>query len=216
MNLQEWNEKLFCLNLLHKKEMVMSSKKNSNEEIDIEKIEEISIQVIESYNPDKDVDNGYVNIINIAKKLGFMVGNIELSDDEDGFIIINDNESLIPNKSVSKVIGVNSTRSLAWKRFIIAHEIGHYYLHYSGESNKLEGMYAHRENKKGKGKDENEADFFAACLLMPATFFVEVFNQLKDKFDNELDKSYIVTTLAQKFIVTERMAQRRIKELGLL
>ena len=109
-----------------------------------------------------------------------------------------------------KLIGVNSDRSLEWKRFIIAHEIGHYILHFKEEG--IEGLYAHRDHKRGHDDSENEVDFFAANLLMPRQRFEKKFTEMKAL---KLSTQDIIDELASYFIVTKRMAERRIKELGL-
>jgi Zn-dependent peptidase ImmA (M78 family) len=147
----------------------------------------------------------------IAKKLGFVVGNAELNDDIDGFIIVDEDKDEILGINTSRLIGVNASKSLEWKRFIIAHEIGHYKLHYNRKADN--GMYAHREHKTGKNEKENEADFFAANLLMPSGRFKNKYNDLKEK---GLSIEEIIVLLAEKFVVTRHMAERRIKELSLL
>lgn len=151
-----------------------------------------------------------IDIIDIAHKMGFAVGNAILKDDMDGFIIVDESKKEILGIKTDKLIGVNSERELSWKRFIIAHEIAHYVLHYSPE--KDNGMYAHRDHKKGKNKQENEADFFAANLLMPRDKFVSKYKEFKAK---GLSLEETILLLADKFIVTQITAQRRIEELGL-
>lgn len=151
-----------------------------------------------------------VDIIQIAKDLGFAVGNAVLTDDDDGFIIVKEGEKEILGIKTDKLIGVNSERPLEWKRFIVAHEIAHYFLHYCSEKNN--GMYAHRDHRKGKNEAENEADYFAACLLMPEKSFIEKFKELKEK---DLLLEEIVLLLAKKFVATPRMTERRVEELGL-
>lgn len=156
---------------------------------------------------------GYVDIIGIAKGLDFSVGNAKLSDEEDGFIFVNEAKKNYPNIPGNKLIGVNSKLSLPWKRFVIAHEIGHYFLHYIDNAAKYNGMYAHRENAKGKGHEEQEADYFAACLLMPKELFSEKYTELNK--DGKLSNSELSVLLAKEFIVTPIMAGRRIEELEL-
>lgn len=151
-----------------------------------------------------------IDIIRIAKSLGFAVGNALLTEDDDGFIIVEEGAASILGIKTDKLIGVNSERTLEWKRFIVAHEIAHYLLHYSSQGN--QGMYAHRDHRKGRNDVENEADFFAACLLMPREKVVEKFKELKDK---KLSMSEIVLLLAKRFAVTQKMTERRIEELGL-
>lgn len=149
-----------------------------------------------------------IDVIKIARELGFVVGNAGLEDDVDGFIIVEKGKREILGQKTDRLIGVNASKELAWKRFIVAHEIGHYILHYDENINN--GMYAHREHKKGKNNEENEADYFAANLLMPRKKFKERVDELKNK---GLNKEEIILLLADKFCVTHMMVERRIGEL---
>ena len=155
------------------------------------------------YNPDKD---DYVNIVDFVQHLGFIVGNAKLDDAEDGFLAIQTSDMAKDGDGTSndKIIGVNAKRSLDWKRFIIAHEFAHSVLHYkTGE------IYLHRESKKGKGEEENAADYFAAALLMPK----ESFKRLYDKFKNDsLNDTAIYLQLASIFKVPFDSVPRRVSE----
>lgn len=176
--------------------------------MDRERIEKKAEETLNNINYADSTDS--IDVIEVAKKLGFVVGNAGLSEDVDGFIIVDENESNILGIDTNKLIGVNASKELAWKRFIIAHEIGHYMLHYDKE--KDNGMYAHREHKKGKNEIENEADFFAANLLMPRKKFIDKYKELKEK-DLSIDE--MILLLANKFTVTQLMTKRRFEELGL-
>lgn len=151
-----------------------------------------------------------IDIISIAKSLGFAIGNAVLNDEDDGFLIVQNGAEDILGIKTDKLIGINSTRPIEWKRFIIAHEIAHYALHYKDENRN--GMFAHRDHRKGKNEKENEADFFAANLLMPREKFTIKFTELKEK---ELDKEEIILLLMKKFQATQKMVERRIEELEL-
>lgn len=153
---------------------------------------------------------GAIDVINIAKKLGFIVGNAGLKGDVDGFIIIEKGKKKILGQKTDKLIGVNASKELAWKRFIIAHEIGHYILHYDEKTNN--GIYARREHKKGKNNEENEADFFAANLLMPREQFVSRVEELKEE---DLTRQEMIDSLADEFCVTNIMIERRFGELNI-
>lgn len=157
-----------------------------------------------------DKGNAAIDIIGLARYLGFVVGNAELSDDEDGFIIVDEGQEQILGQPTDKLIGVRADQSIEWKRFVIAHEIGHYILHYNKEAN--HGMYAHRDHKKGKDEFENEADYFAANLLMPAERFRQNYEELKESGLSFEEK---VLVLAKRFCVTEIMTKRRFEELGI-
>jgi len=87
-------------------------------------------------------------------------------DGAQGRILIEDNEAII---SYNKNIQSNSKR-----RFVIAHELGHYLLH-KDILNKI----THIDDKKtlsewyAKGVHEREANRFAAELLMPSKLYLE-------------------------------------------
>lgn len=157
-----------------------------------------------------DKGDSYVNIIGIANKLGFVVGNVKLNDDDDGFIIVDDKDHNLFNTGSNMVIGVKEEQTDEWKRFIIAHEIGHYILHYNKEIDG--GIYAHRDHKKGKGQIENEADFFAANILMPRDRFSKQNSILSDA---GLSFEERIVILAKRFGVTQIMTVRRFGELGI-
>lgn len=58
-------------------------------------------------------------------------------------------------------------------RFTIAHELGHYVLHYIAQELKGEKVKAARASGPNQERAEREADWFAAALLMPSAEFVE-------------------------------------------
>lgn len=157
-----------------------------------------------------DDTNEAVDVVEVAKKLGFAVGSAGLDEGVDGFIIIQEGQKEILGIKTDKLIGVNAANGLTWKRFTVAHEIGHYMLHYNREQD--HGMYAHREHAKGKDETENEADYFAANLLMPREKFKAKYDELKGK---GLSEEELTVLLADKFIVTQPMVKRRFEELGI-
>ena len=150
-----------------------------------------------------------IDVVSIASKLGFKVANAILDDDADGFVVVDKNARSILNINTTKLIVVNNERSIEWKRFIVAHELAHYVLHYDNDND--QGIYAHRDHRVGKNKYENDADYFAAALLMPRKVFRRRYQELKD---NNVTGDY-ATILAEKLEVTYIMASRRIQELSL-
>lgn len=153
-------------------------------------------------------DSAYVDVVKLGEKLGFLIGNADLEDCDDGFIIVNPNDD-IPSLSSRKIIGVNSKRSIEEKRFIIAHELGHYLLHYDANSN---AIYAKRENKTGKNGTENDADYFAACLLMPEQTFRYEYARSSSSRNDDCE---IIKGLSELFVVPFESVRRRIDELAL-
>ncbi len=105
-----------------------------------------------------------VPVDNVAEYLGVKVAEEDLGEECSGM--------LVQHRDFS-VIGVNANHHEHRKRFTIAHEIGHYMLH----SRAAEEVYidspphvGFRAADPGSGteQEENEANRFAAALLMPA------------------------------------------------
>ena len=165
-----------------------------------EKIESQVTSLLTNYGYDFEKDT-HVDIISFTKRLGFLVGNAQLEDNEDGFLLIQ------PNDSHDKIIGVNANRSLAFKRFVIAHELAHFILHYERGQ-----VYLHRDHKKGKDNDENDADYFAAALLLPSVSFKRVYNKLTK---DGLNENAACLELANIFNVPYESVSRRISEVFL-
>ena len=131
-------------------------------------IEEKVVGLLSQHGYNVEQDN-HVNIVDFVKEEGFSVRNTLLPDNEDGFLTIRPTDD-----KYDKIIGVNINRSIESKRFIIAHEFAHSVLHYeSGQ------IFLHRENETGKDSEENDADYFAAALLMPFKSFKRIYVQLK-------------------------------------
>lgn len=154
--------------------------------------------------------SGELDVIHVAHILGFTVGISVLPDWDDGFVLadnVKDHIQKLIGLLTDKAIGVNAKRDLQTKRFIIAHEIGHYKLHYNENDGVL---YARREDVKGKDAEENYADYVAACLLMPKKHFKERYNELKGKGLLEDD---IVTLLQKYFNTPYESVKRRLAEI---
>lgn len=173
---------------------------DKNEKKNIEKISE---EILVNYN-----FNGEVGVIQIAQDNNFIVAQSKLRSYEQGFIFVNKDSDEILGLETQKLIVVNSELKPEEKRFVIAHELGHYFLHCKDKS-----LYAHRDNIKGKEDSEQDVDYFAACLLMPGENFSSLFNQLKKEKSDNKD---IIKDLSRKFRVPEESAKRRIVELGLI
>ena len=173
--------------------------------MDIRRIETQVTSLLREYGYVFEKDD-YVDIVDFVQNRGFIVGNAQLDDTDDGFLAIQSSSMAKNGTHIAndKIIGVNSKRSLAWKRFIIAHEFAHSVLHYqAGE------IYLHRENKKGKDEEENAADYFAAALLMPKESFMRLYEKLKNE---GLNQTAICLQLASIYKVPFDSVSRRISE----
>jgi hypothetical protein len=97
-------------------------------------------------------------------------------------------------------------------RFTVAHEIGHWVLH--APALKADGLsHACRgERRSDKEPIEWQADFFAACLLMPAAL---VLAQWDDVSRTTRGPSQL-HVMAQRFSVSEQAMRIRFGSLGLI
>ncbi|WP_419798853.1 MAG: ImmA/IrrE family metallo-endopeptidase [Terasakiella sp.] len=121
----------------------------------------------------------------------------DLSDDESGSIAV--------HAPGNFDIYVSSITSGLRDRFTIAHEIGHYILHYiyaRSQGDELENMYATRY---GNTREEWEANWFAAAFLMPEDDFRERYNRLNGS----------LASVAAELCVSEKAAKVRADVLGL-
>lgn len=176
--------------------------------MELKDIEALALKTLKDVSYQDSSDS--IDIINVANLLGFQVANAAMDDNVDGFILVDENRDELLGLPTNKLIGVNSSRTLQWKRFIIAHEIGHYAIHCHEKGNI--GLFAHREHAKGKSRTENEVDYFAANILMPRDKFTNKYTELRNK---GLSVQEAAVLLADKFVVTNIMAERRIEELEL-
>lgn len=159
--------------------------------------------------------NGYfsvpIDVINLVKHLNINIEEIELEDDVSGFLALDGDKTHI---------GYNTSHRPERKRFTIAHELAHYYLHarkddplFIDKSQRSEGQKMFRDSKSSAGEyvKEIEANAFAAALLMP-----------KELIENELNKLTTgdpeewVSKLAEKFEVSKQAMNIRLINLEII
>lgn len=98
------------------------------------------------------------------------------------------------------VIGVNALHHPRRQRFTIAHELGHYFLHRDRGSFEDRAMF--RQNGRFSN-EEWEANSFAAMILIPHVSLQKM-----------IEQRATISSIAQKFDVSELAAEFRIKNLG--
>ena len=169
-------------------------------------LEETAEKVIQENNVDPS--NGY-DIVSLAKGMGFYVGTALLDENEDGFIMVNTEGTKLLGTEYNKIIVVNDSRDLDLKRFIIAHELGHYVI--NGKDSEI---FAHRKKEGDERADnEQEVDYFAASLLMPKSAFSAKYKQLCAEGKGIAER---VVKLKNIFRAPMESVLRRIEELGLV
>jgi Zn-dependent peptidase ImmA (M78 family) len=150
-----------------------------------------------------------VPVIDIAFNLGLDVIPYDLGDDISGTLVI--------EKGIG-FIGFNPSHSRKRQRFTIAHELGHFVLHYS-ENNlffdkdflvkyRNANTYSHKELIQ-----EQEANAFAAALLMPKEFVLRELKSQTTKFMSEIE---LIENLAKLFDVSVPAMTYRLNNLNLI
>lgn len=170
---------------------------------------EIETKVEEILENFPEVVKDYIDVLKLAHLNGFTVGSARWSDPNDGFIIVSDKEK-IPHFDVNRLICVNADRDFFMKRFIIAHELGHFFLSQKESSKEELPLIAKRSSVLGKSPEENEFDYFAACLLLPSEKVLSFSDTVKS-----LSKNSAVRMISSIFMVPAETALRRCKELNI-
>lgn len=153
-----------------------------------------------------------VEIIRICNSIGLKVFEEYLDPDVSGMIIV-DNEPW-ERYGTNKFIVVNLSELASRRRFTIAHELAHYVLHNEGNT-----LYAHRDmvgNNELRSNIEQEANYFAANILMPEKL-------IKDKVSDIINESWgilpdfiLIKEIADSFAVSEAAAEVRLRQLKMI
>jgi len=158
-----------------------------------------------------------INIKEVAFKRGLTIKPHPLGEDREG----NEISGVLVVKDGKGTIGYNKTHPKVRVRFTIAHEIGHYELqHQRGglfvdkPKNHLSVQF--RDNKSSTGEDiqEQEANAFAAALLMPAEKVKQELQKTNFDLSDETDKA--LKKLANDFEVSTQAMAFRLANLGYL
>jgi len=133
-----------------------------------------------------------VNPVQIARDLGVQVNFVTFSGESEGV-------SGFYNPS-QQAIYVNQDEAGVRQTFTIAHELGHKVLHEEWAKSESYKVLWRDVRKQGKDRFEQEANFFAANLLMPKEMFAEY-------------KNYPLGVIAKIFAVSEDAARFRMQSL---
>lgn len=147
---------------------------------------------------------GIINLFKECERLGFKLFRYPLGENADlGFTLRRDDDI---------IIFINTSIRLSRAIFTLAHEIGHIALHLNGES-----AFIDNHNTIGGGdvdEKEYEANYFAACLLMPSDE-VERFIDLElPDFDKKGLSGMDIARMMSEFNVSYDMVLNRLEYLG--
>jgi Zn-dependent peptidase ImmA (M78 family) len=146
-----------------------------------------------------------VPVSQIAKAMGARIYVDSLEGDLSGFLYRDKQQA---------VIGVNTSHSPARQKFTIAHELGHLLLH-DQEQLHVDHEFRVRlrsdASSQGTDEGEQEANFFAASLLMPRKFIER--DLANEVYVDLLDDDFL-RDLARKYGVSAQALAIRLKTLG--
>lgn len=159
-----------------------------------------------------NITNAPVDIQAIAEQCNITIEEADLGDDISGVLVIHNDKA---------VIACNTNQGLQRKRFTIAHELGHFALH---RNKKKDTVFVdkdfiikkYRSNKsytEVELKQEQEANAFAASLLMPKNF---VFEEICKEQVRNLPESELIAALAEVFNVSLPAMTFRLANLNIL
>lgn len=130
-----------------------------------------------------------------------------MGDNISGALVIQNNHG---------TIGFNPHESKVRQRFTIAHELGHYLLHKNQTTDlfidtEFKVLFRDNNSSTGKIKIEQEANAFAAAILMPEKFLVDEI--MKHHF--HLTDDGTLKVLARRFNVSVAAMTLRLANLNL-
>ncbi len=144
----------------------------------------------------------------IVIKEGLNIVKYDLGDDISGILIINEAKG---------TIGVNPKDSYYRQRFSIAHELGHFLLHadssafFVDKDFLIKYRHTNKNYSNAERKQEQEANAFAAALLMPAKI---IESEIENGQILGLTETELIAQLAYKFKVSEVAMSYRFTNLN--
>lgn len=156
-----------------------------------------------------------VDVVNVASKLGFKV--LSLADEAPfkGIIIVNkssDNSGIFSTFG-NRIIAFKKNLEKRQNRFIMAHELGHYFLHSENLFTEKNIFSYEYHSSKSNDSLEEEANYFAANLLVPESLFKEKYAEYKNASSN--NEILLEQLLSDFFDVDIQCIEKRILEVGI-
>lgn len=154
---------------------------------------------------DNNIITAPVDLVKICNAEGIEIVKKNMDDRTSGFIVIKKED-----EKIRKVICINENHSTFRQFFTIAHELGHYFMHYD----KTNDFYAHRDDGKILNrKIEREANIFASLLLIPKDLLTaELDSYLADHGEPTFDLVYHISRI---FAVSIPASRIRLEDRGI-
>lgn len=149
---------------------------------------------------------GIIDLFKECERLGYKLLRYPLGDNADlGFTVKRDNDI---------VIFTNSCSRLSREIFTLAHEIGHVILHLDDENSFIDDSVT--INGRSTDEKEQEANYFAACLLMPSDDVGRFIDLEIQDFQEKGLSAMDIARIMSEFNVSFDMALNRLESLGVI
>lgn len=122
---------------------------------------------------------------------------------------------IVENGSVKITVNSNENQSDQRKRFTIAHELGHFFLHLNNEQTSfIDNVKTMSRTQSYWTPVEAQANDFAARLLMPLELIIQEAEELV-KID-DIEEEIFIQKLANIFKVSKQSMTYRLKNIGII
>lgn len=149
---------------------------------------------------------GIIDLFKECERCGYKLFRYPLGENEDlGFAQKRDQDIIIFTNTCSR---------LSREIFTLAHEIGHVILHLN-EGNSFVDDY-NTITEKNIDEKEQEANYFAACLLMPSDELVKFIDLELQDFENTGLSAMDIARIMSEFNVSFDMALNRLENLNII
>lgn len=149
---------------------------------------------------------GIINLFKECERLGYKLLRYPLGEKADlGFNIKKDNDIIIFTNSCSR---------LSREIFTLAHEIGHSILHLEVENSFIDDNMT--ITGRSTDEKEQEANYFAACLLMPFDDVGRFVDLEIENFEKDGFSALDIARIMSEFNVSFDMALNRLESLGFI
>ncbi len=171
-------------------------------------------QIVERLLAEANVNTPPVPVEDLIHRQRITIARKRLDDETSGFVYVDP-------KTKANFIGLNVSHTKTRQRFTLAHELGHFLMHRRSGGGTLhvdesDFFVRFRGPHSGNGSsgEEQEANAFAAELLMPSSFLERDVRKIRDGLS--LSDDTVIRALANRYGVSQQALSFRLVNLRLL
>lgn len=149
---------------------------------------------------------GIINLFKECERCGYKLLRYPIGEDGNlGFVLKKDDDI---------IIFTNSSARLSRETFTLAHEIGHIILHFVEATSFVDDNIT--INGRSTNEKEQEANYFAACLMMPEDEIRKFLDLEVDDFKANGLNAMDIARIMSEFNVSFDMALNRLESIGVI